>query len=183
MVGTTRAGLRGGSLESTSGGVPNGIRCVAHRAGGVGSIVCLDADGRTNFYNLMLRRDWPYFFAFDLLSVDGEDLRAKPLLERKRCLKRIMPRVDSRLLFVDHVSERGKALFREACRMDVEGIVAKWTRGPYHGDGVNTSWVKIKNPGYSQMTGRRELFERRRDRASRSHRGWMAPVLRLSATL
>jgi bifunctional non-homologous end joining protein LigD len=155
----------------------------AHDAVLDGEIVCLDANGRSHFYDLMFRRDWPYFFAFDLLSVDGEDLRAKPLIERKRRLKRIMLRIDSRLLFVDHVSERGMALFREARRMDLEGIVAKWTRGPYHGDGVNTSWLKIKNPGYSQMTGRRELFERRRDRASRSRRGWMAPVLRLATTL
>jgi len=151
----------------------------AHDALLDGEIVCLDANGRTNFYNLLFRRDWPYFFAFDLLSVDGEDLRAKPLIERKRRLKRIMPRIDSRLLFVDHVSERGIALFREACRNDLEGIVAKCAPGPYHADGVNTSWLKIKNPDYSQMAGRRELLERGHDRASRSRRRWMAPVLRL----
>jgi len=75
----------------------------------------------------------PYFFAFDLLSVDGEDLRAKPLLERKRRRKRIMPRIASRLLYVEHVQERGAALFRAACRRDLEGIVVKWMRGPYHG--------------------------------------------------
>lgn len=92
----------------------------AHDAVLDGEIVCLDANGRTNFYKLLFRRDWPYFFAFDLLSVDGEDLRAKPLLERKRRLKRIMPRIESRLLFVDHVSERGIALFREACRKDLD---------------------------------------------------------------
>jgi bifunctional non-homologous end joining protein LigD len=48
-----------------------------------GEIVCLDADGRSNFYNLLFRRGWPYFFAFDLLRADGEDLRDRPLLERK----------------------------------------------------------------------------------------------------
>jgi bifunctional non-homologous end joining protein LigD len=41
--------------------------------------------------------------AFDLLAVDGEDLRALPLHQRKRALKRIMPRVESRLRYVDHV--------------------------------------------------------------------------------
>jgi ATP-dependent DNA ligase len=43
-----------------------------------GEIVCLDPDGRSNFSNLLFRRDWPYFFAFDLLSVEGEDLRERP---------------------------------------------------------------------------------------------------------
>ena len=58
-----------------------------------GEIVCLDAHGRSDCYRLMFRRDWPYFFAFDLLSVDGEDLRPLPLTERKRRLRRIMPKI------------------------------------------------------------------------------------------
>src|SRR5947199_6988742 len=37
-----------------------------------GEIVCLDADGRSNFYSLLFRREWPYFYAFDLLMVDGD---------------------------------------------------------------------------------------------------------------
>ena len=45
-------------------------------------------DGRSNFYNLLFRRDWPFFFAFDLLSVDGEDLMARPRIEWKRRLRR-----------------------------------------------------------------------------------------------
>jgi ATP-dependent DNA ligase len=59
-------------------------------------------------------------------------------------------------------------LFDHVCRDDCEGIVAKWARGRYHADGVQTSWLKIKNPNYSQMTGRREVFERRRDQAGRA---------------
>jgi len=145
-----------------------------------GEIVCLDANGRSNFYNLLFRRDWPYFFAFDLLSVDGEDLTARPLAERKRRLRRIMPTIECRLLYVDHVEARGVDLFREACRRDLEGIVAKWRRGPYHSDGVQTSWLKLKNPEYSQMTGRRELFERRSNRIThRRARRWSAPTLSL----
>jgi bifunctional non-homologous end joining protein LigD len=154
----------------------------AHDAVLDGEIVCLDRDGRSNFYKLLFRRDWPYFFAFDLLSVDGEDLRALPLVERKRRLRRIMPRIESRLLYVDHVEGQGVRLFREACRRDLEGIVAKWQQGPYHSDGIQTSWLKIKNPEYSQMTGRRELFESRRDRDSyaRPTRRWRAPILSLA---
>ena len=48
-----------------------------------------------------------------------------------------------------------------ACRRDLEGIVAKWVHGTYQ-RGLPTSWLKIKNPHYSQMEGRHELFETRR---------------------
>jgi bifunctional non-homologous end joining protein LigD len=92
--------------------------------------------------------------AFDLLAVDGEDLRGLPLLQRKRTLTRIMPRVESRLRYVDHVPERGCDLFRDGCERDLEGVVGNWARGRYWSDGRSTSWVKIKNPNYSQVEGR-----------------------------
>jgi ATP-dependent DNA ligase len=44
---------------------------------------------------------------------------------------------------------------------DVKGIVRKLASGRYHADGTSTNWCKIKNPGYTQMTARHELFERR----------------------
>jgi len=155
----------------------------AHDAVLDGELVCLDVDGRSNFYKLLFRRDWPYFYAFDLLAVDGQDLRNQPLVERKRRLRAIMPRLDSRLLYVDHLRERGSALFQAACQRDLEGIVAKWRNGRYPSDGVSTSWVKIKNPAYSQMTGRRELFEARRDRRQARRRDWHRPELRLTPTV
>lgn len=145
-----------------------------------GEIACFEPDGRSHFYRLLFRRgDWPYFCAFDLLEVDGENLRDRPLLERKRRLKALIPRFASRLRYVDHVKERGTALFKAACQKDLEGIVAKWVRGRYETDGVSTSWLKIKNSQYSQWEGRRELFEERRDRRQRSRPSWRAPVLRL----
>jgi bifunctional non-homologous end joining protein LigD len=144
-----------------------------------GEIVCLDREGRSQFYPLLFRRDWPYFYAFDLLAVDGEDLRDRPLLERKRRLRAIMPRVTSRLLYVDHVRERGIALYREACGRDLEGVVGKWAGGRYERDGVSTSWVKIKNPDYSPWEGRRELFEARRDQRQARRKDWRAPMLRI----
>jgi len=67
----------------------------------------------------------------------------QPLLERKRILRRLMPRIDSRLLFVDHLKARGCDLFRAACDRDLEGIVTKWSRGPYQRDSITTSWIKI----------------------------------------
>jgi bifunctional non-homologous end joining protein LigD len=90
-----------------------------------GEIVCLDADGCSRFYDLLFRREWPYFLAFDVLSIDGEDLRGLPLIQRKRRLARIMPRVESRLLLLDAIPVRGERLFELACERDLEGIVAK----------------------------------------------------------
>jgi bifunctional non-homologous end joining protein LigD len=105
-----------------------------------GEIVCLDDDGCSRFYDLLFRREWPYFLAFDVLSIDGEDLRALPLVQRKRRLTRIMPRVESRLMSLDAIPARGERLFELACERDLEGIVAKWAKGTYQCDGRGTSW-------------------------------------------
>jgi ATP-dependent DNA ligase len=56
---------------------------------------------------------------------------------------------------------RERDFFDVACAHDLEGIVAKLADGRYHADGTSTSWCKIKNPAYTQMTARHELFERR----------------------
>jgi ATP-dependent DNA ligase len=98
-------------------------------------------------------------YAFDVLSIEGKDVRALPLLERKRRLRACQPRVESRLLYLDHIAERGCDLFRVACERDLEGIVGKWARGTYQIDTRRTSWLKIKNPGYTQIQDRHELFE------------------------
>ena len=90
--------------------------------------------------------------------------------------------IESRFRYVDHVQARGADRCREACRRDLEGVVVNWEHGPYHTDAVQTSWLKIKNPGYSQMAGRRELFERRRDRITHSRRrSFAAPILSLTS--
>jgi ATP-dependent DNA ligase len=72
--------------------------------------------------------------------------------------------------YVDHLDRVGCTLFQAACAGDLEGIVGKWQHGSYETDGVSTTWVKIKNPTYSQMVGRRKLFERRRDSRGSSRR-------------
>jgi bifunctional non-homologous end joining protein LigD len=144
-----------------------------------GEICCLDPDGRSNFRNLLFRREWPYFYAFDLLMLDGEDLRSLPLLERKRRLLAIMPRVECRLLYFDHIHERGCDLFRVACERDLEGIVGKFAAGTYRSDPRSTSWLNLKNPEYSQIRDRHELFETR-GRAIRSPQRAVRPALVLA---
>jgi ATP-dependent DNA ligase len=88
-----------------------------------------------------------------------------------------MPTVESHVRLVEHVKARGVDFFRVACEHDLEGIVAKWRGGAYQ-SGPRTSWLKIRNPEYSQWENRRELFEARRDNASRRAR-WVRPGLAL----
>jgi bifunctional non-homologous end joining protein LigD len=133
----------------------------AHSAVLDGEIVCLGPDGRSRFYDLLFRREWPYFMACDVLAIDGKDLRRLPMVERKRRLARIMPRVESRLMLPEPIQRRGCRLFELACERDLEGIVAKWSNGSYQTDGQGTSWLKIKNPNYSQADGRHEAVRRK----------------------
>lgn len=123
-------------------------------------IVALAASGRAQLYPLLRRRAAPYFYAFDCLWPDGRNLRGLPLAEGKRILRSLMPGQPSRLLYVDHIDGRGVDLFREVCRQDLEGIVAKRRDGVY--DPEAPTWVKIKNRNYSQATGRHEFFARSR---------------------
>ena len=135
--------------------------CRARNAVLDGEIVCLDDSGGSQFTDLLFRRGEPRFYAFDLLSVDGENLRYLPLTDRKHKLRSVIPPVGERLLYCDHVEGAGQALFNFVCQRDLEGIVAKRKFDPYLLDG-NAEWLKIRNKAYSQWVGREELFERER---------------------
>jgi bifunctional non-homologous end joining protein LigD len=134
----------------------------AHDAVLDAEIICLTPDGRSKFNNLLFRRDWPHFIAIDLRSIEGADLRGVPLEERKRRLNAIMPRLESRRLYLDHVAGRAVDRFREVCRRDLEGFVAKRRFGCYHSDGITTTWFKVKNPTYTRGIDRADLFAPRR---------------------
>ena len=124
--------------------------------------VCLDDQGRSEFYDLMFHRGEPYFYAFDLLWGGGVDLRDLTLLERKARLKEVVPAPPSRLLYLDHVEDQGVELFEMVCKLDLEGIVAKPKQSPYRELDGKPLWIKVKNPDYTQAEGRRELFNGRR---------------------
>lgn len=124
-----------------------------------GEICHLNEHGEPQFYDLM-RRGATHFCAFDLLWVDGEDLRRQQLVERKRRLRELVKKDDaSPIRYVDHIEADGVPFYRLVCERDMEGIVAKRADGLYTPE--ETTWVKVKNPRYSQNDGRRELFERR----------------------
>src|SRR5206468_11940480 len=99
--------------------------------------------------------------------LDGRDLRDLPLLERKRALRRILPRRGDAVRYVDHVRGRGVDLFRAVCELDLEGIVAKPAASPYRVNGSQPVWVKIKNASYTRAEGRWERFEPAARRRSR----------------
>lgn len=103
-----------------------------------------DPNGAPRFVDLMRRPQ--HFYAFDLLWLDGGDLRDQPLIERKRLLRGIVPPQPSPVLYVDHVVGNGVALFQAACVSDLEGIVANLAGGRYTPDA--TTWVKIKSRVY-----------------------------------
>src|SRR5262252_7610242 len=119
-----------------------------------GEIVRPGPDGRPMFYELMRRRGPFCFYAFDLVWLDGRDLRDRPLLERKSLLRKLLPRRPKSVLYVEHVAT-GTDLFRVICDRDMEGIVAKQASARYTPD--STSWIKIKNRQYSQAVGREDF--------------------------
>jgi bifunctional non-homologous end joining protein LigD len=106
---------------------------------------------------LLFRRREPVYVAFDVLNVEGADVRAMRLKDRRAILARIVERYGmqkSELFF-----GCGKSLFKAVCDFDLEGVIAKKLDDPYEPE--RTKWWKILNPTYSQKEGRAELFERR----------------------
>ena len=122
-----------------------------------GEIVCLDSSGRPQFYSLLRHRGEPVFYVFDILWQEGRDLRSRPLIERKRILRHIVPDQPSAMLYAQHFEKTGRDFYRLVCQEDLEGVVAKLKYGAY-----GVGWFKIRNPVYSQYEGRRDLFEKRR---------------------
>jgi len=142
-----------------------------------GELAVPDPTGRTVFPAVMKRRKQARYFAFDLLWLNGEDLRALPLLTRKEKLKRIFPSRSTHGLYVDHTKGAGTELYRLACQLDLEGILAKRADSPYENHPENPHWIKIKNPTYSRKEGRgadsrvlRAAHERNRRIRSRTSR-------------
>src|SRR5580704_4916290 len=112
-----------------------------------GEIVCLDKRGRPQFRDLLFHKGQPCFYAFDLLMSDGKNLRIEKLTDRKLELKRLLSNVSApRMRYADHMEQHGTALFQRVCQMDLEGIVAKHSFGPYMAE--QTTWFKIKNRSY-----------------------------------
>jgi bifunctional non-homologous end joining protein LigD len=84
-------------------------------------------------------------FAFDLLELEGEDLRDRPIEERKAKLARLLHDCDG-IRLVEHLDEDGGPVFEHACRLGFEGIVSK-RQGSRYQSGRCRHWIKTRNPG------------------------------------
>jgi bifunctional non-homologous end joining protein LigD len=126
-----------------------------------GEVICLDANGVSQFNHLISRKHEPVCYAFDLLWINDKDLRRLPLIDRKQQLEKLIKKAKcSEILYAHHILANGVALFEEICSRDLEGIIAKRKRGVYRDDGKD--WLKIKNPKYSRAEGRHELLKHKR---------------------
>lgn len=143
-----------------------------------GEVVVLDEQGRPSFQRLQGRAkltgrievgravvEHPAtFFAFDLLACEGFDLRALPLVTRKALLRKVLPEVGP-LRYTDHFDEHGEALYDEAVKLGLEGIMAKQAESPYR-SGRSGLWLKIRADrtgdfvvvGYTEPQGGRGGF-------------------------
>jgi bifunctional non-homologous end joining protein LigD len=82
--------------------------------------------------------------AFDLLMLNGDDLRRKPYVERKAALRKLL-RHGRGIQYVEHAESHGDKLYAAACKLGLEGIVSKKLNAPYR-SGPSKVWIKVKNP-------------------------------------
>jgi bifunctional non-homologous end joining protein LigD len=128
-----------------------------------GECVVCDEQGLTDFDGLrsaMARGRAPeaFLYVFDLLELDGEDLRKQPWEERRNRLKQLLSKPRFGLVLSEHSDGDGEALFRKACEMGLEGLVAKRRRSLYRG-GPSKDWIKIKNPNAPAFSRVRDAIE------------------------
>ena len=112
-----------------------------------GEAVVLMPDGRTSFHALQAAlKETPErigYFAFDLLELDGQDLKSLPLVERKAKLAGLIGEGQGQLRYADHIVGQGEALFAKFCSTGLEGVISKRIDAAYSGS-RSGSWVKTK---------------------------------------
>jgi bifunctional non-homologous end joining protein LigD len=114
-----------------------------------GEIVVIK-DGRTSFAELQAElargnQDSLLFYAFDLLYLEGFDLRQAPLIERKRILKMLFDETGlaSPIIYSEHLRTDGNAMLAQACKLKFEGIISKSADAPYRSE-RSDAWIKVK---------------------------------------
>lgn len=109
--------------------------------------VVADGAGLASFELLRgrTRHGQAFCWAFDLLELDGQDLRQEPLERRKDALARLLKRAPFGLALNEHHAGDGPALFAAACEKGLEGIVSK-RAGSRYSSGPSPHWLKAKNP-------------------------------------
>jgi bifunctional non-homologous end joining protein LigD len=159
VIGTRSGGtatLRSRSGRVLDGTYPELVRALRQQRGNFvvdGEVVAFDGN-RTSFERLQRRIGLTdparaeesgvavYFYLFDLLSADGQDLTTLPLRERKRRLRAAV-HFGGPLRYTVHRNGEGEAMLAQACRRGWEGVIAKRADGPYV-HGRSTDWLKFK---------------------------------------
>lgn len=113
-----------------------------------GEMAVTDEAGRTDFQALQrhLRNLQPQnltYIIFDILALDGADLRKQPLIQRKELLAGLMKNAPPNLIYSRHVAGYGKESFKAACELEMEGIIGKRINSEYTGT-RNGDWIKLK---------------------------------------
>ncbi|HSE29164.1 MAG TPA: non-homologous end-joining DNA ligase [Candidatus Saccharimonadales bacterium] len=134
-----------------------------------GEIVVVDKTGHAHFEWM---QNWSsksegtlYYYAFDILWLNGKDLTSLPLIERKQILQKTI-KASAVLRYSDHIEKQGKQLFKQAQKSHLEGIVAKKINSKYQQNVRGGNWLKIKTHlrqeavigGYTEPMGSREYF-------------------------
>jgi bifunctional non-homologous end joining protein LigD len=116
------------------------------------AVVCDDA-GVAVFEKLHSRAHdgEAFLYAFDLLELDGEDWRPRPLEERKARLEKLLVKAPAGIQYSGHLEGDGAAIFAHACKLGAEGIVSKHREHAYR-SGPSKAWLKIKNPAAPGVT-------------------------------
>lgn len=135
-----------------------------------GEIVVLNEKGASSFQGLQnllsqAGRGQLVYYVFDLLYLDGWDLRGVPLVERKALLARLLEGAPESVRYSDHVQGRGPEFFTQACRHGLEGCVSKRARSSYVGARAK-DWLKVKClqrqefivVGFTEPAGSRSRF-------------------------
>jgi bifunctional non-homologous end joining protein LigD len=89
--------------------------------------------------------DQVVLYAFDLIELDGQDWRSRPLEERKATLAKLLGKAGDGIYLSEHLAGDGAIIFEHACRIGLEGIVSKRRDFPYR-SGRSKCWIKVKNP-------------------------------------
>ncbi|MBC8032351.1 MAG: hypothetical protein H7Z16_19865 [Pyrinomonadaceae bacterium] len=115
-----------------------------------GEVVIVDTAGRSSFQSLQqsMRTSGTAAFVFqifDLIYLDGYDLTATPLVQRKLLLDDLLASIKGKtpLRYSEHVEGNGEEFFRQACEFKIEGIISKLANSPYH-SARNRNWLKAK---------------------------------------
>jgi bifunctional non-homologous end joining protein LigD len=141
-----------------------------------GELIALDAGGRTSFQllqNARQSRTRLRYCVFDLLFLDGKDVRRLPLVERKRLLRPILPK-GAVIRFSRHVQRYGVKFFRAAERKRLEGIMAKRAQSRYRSGERSRDWLKIKTSKRQEVV----IVGFTRPRKSRQHFGALVLAVR-----